>query len=257
MARGETYEQFVEKHKPKRTTDDCITPEKVYTAVLDWAREEYKLGDARIVRPFWPGKDYLKADYPKGCVVVDNPPFSILNQIIKEYTQKGVQFFLFAPSLTMFSNNIDACFVVTDATITYENGAKINTSFITNLEAFKVRTAPRLRKAIQAAQRQDTKELPRYNYPPTVISAARLGRIAGVAFSVSNTRFVRALNHQRRNGKAIFGAGFFISEQKAAELKAAERLAEEQKAAEQNAAITWELTPEEEAIVAALTALEQ
>lgn len=26
MAYGETYEEFVEKFKPKKTTDDCYTP---------------------------------------------------------------------------------------------------------------------------------------------------------------------------------------------------------------------------------------
>lgn len=27
MAKGETYEQFVDKFKQKKTTDDCYTPE--------------------------------------------------------------------------------------------------------------------------------------------------------------------------------------------------------------------------------------
>lgn len=29
MAQGESYEQFVGKFKPKKTTDDCYTPPKV------------------------------------------------------------------------------------------------------------------------------------------------------------------------------------------------------------------------------------
>lgn len=37
--KGETYEQFVEKFKPKRTTDDCYTPPQVYETVLKWVRE--------------------------------------------------------------------------------------------------------------------------------------------------------------------------------------------------------------------------
>lgn len=48
------YDGFVEKFKPKKTTDDVP-----------------------IVRPFYPGGDYENYDYPEGCVVVDNPPFSI------------------------------------------------------------------------------------------------------------------------------------------------------------------------------------
>lgn len=31
--KGETYEQFVEKFKPKKTTDDCYTPPLIYNPV--------------------------------------------------------------------------------------------------------------------------------------------------------------------------------------------------------------------------------
>lgn len=33
---SEEYQAFVDKFKPKRTTDDCITPDNVYEAVLAW-----------------------------------------------------------------------------------------------------------------------------------------------------------------------------------------------------------------------------
>lgn len=36
MARGETYEQFVNKFKQKKTTDDCYTPEAVMDVVNDY-----------------------------------------------------------------------------------------------------------------------------------------------------------------------------------------------------------------------------
>ena len=52
------YKAFVEKFKPKKTTDDCYTPENVYEAVRDWAVQEYGLEGREIVRPFWPGGDY-------------------------------------------------------------------------------------------------------------------------------------------------------------------------------------------------------
>lgn len=35
----EGYEEFVEKFKPKLTTDDCYTPAKVYDAVLSFVRD--------------------------------------------------------------------------------------------------------------------------------------------------------------------------------------------------------------------------
>ena len=73
------YEEFVNKFKPKKTTDDCYTPDVIYDAVRDWAVREYSLSGARIIRPFWPGGDYQSEDYSGDCVVIDNPPFSILS----------------------------------------------------------------------------------------------------------------------------------------------------------------------------------
>jgi hypothetical protein len=64
------YQAFVDKFKPKKTTDDCYTPEPVYKAVLDWVVNEYGIDPNNIVRPFWPGGDYLREEYPEGCTVV-------------------------------------------------------------------------------------------------------------------------------------------------------------------------------------------
>lgn len=55
MSRGERYEEFVEKFKPKKTTDDCYTPPVVYEAVKSWAINEYGLQGRKIERPFYPG----------------------------------------------------------------------------------------------------------------------------------------------------------------------------------------------------------
>ena len=38
---SEEYKAFVEKFKPKKTTDDCYTPDNVYEAVLEWVCERY------------------------------------------------------------------------------------------------------------------------------------------------------------------------------------------------------------------------
>lgn len=77
MAKGENYEEFVEKFKPKKTTDDCYTPPEVYEAVAEWTASEYKLDRENFARPFYPGGDYEHFDYDSK-IVVDNPPFSIL-----------------------------------------------------------------------------------------------------------------------------------------------------------------------------------
>ena len=73
MDEDEKYSEFVEKFKPKLTTDDCYTPPLVYEAVKDWACEEYGISPDSIVRPFYPGGDYEHFHYPDGCVVLDNP----------------------------------------------------------------------------------------------------------------------------------------------------------------------------------------
>lgn len=41
--KGETYEEFVEKFKPKRTTDDCYTPPEIYKVVKNRACDEYNI----------------------------------------------------------------------------------------------------------------------------------------------------------------------------------------------------------------------
>jgi hypothetical protein len=106
-ASAEQYDAFVDKFKPKKTTDDCYTPDNIMEAVQDWVAAEYHRDKALFVRPFWPGADYTQADYPDGCTVVDNPPFSILAQIATWYSERGIPFFLFGPALTICSARID------------------------------------------------------------------------------------------------------------------------------------------------------
>lgn len=82
----EEYQEFLKKFEAKKTTDDCYTPDNIYDAVRDWAAEKYEIGNAAIVRPFYPGGDYKSEKYPSGCVVIDNPPFSIISEICEWYT---------------------------------------------------------------------------------------------------------------------------------------------------------------------------
>ena len=51
MPKSKTYDEFVEKFKPKKTTDDCYTPPSVYAVIRDWACNEYGIDPAKIVRP--------------------------------------------------------------------------------------------------------------------------------------------------------------------------------------------------------------
>ena len=213
------YEAFVEKFKPKKTTDDCYTPPIVYDAVADYVTEKYGYPRENFVRPFYPGGDYYKFDYPDGCVVVDNPPFSILSQIVAEYQRRGIKFFLFAPALTCLSCGRLACSICVGVDITYENGAKVITSFITNLDNARLKSAPDLYQRVQAAndenlQRLKSPPLPKYVYPPEVVTAARVQYMSqkGVQFSAmpEECKFIRTLDSQKTCNKGVFGAGFLL-----------------------------------------------
>lgn len=153
------YEGFVEKFKPKKTTDDCYTPENIYNVIADWAAQEYGLDRKNFVRPFWPGGDYESFDYPENCVVVDNPPFSIVLKIIEYYMMRGIKFFLFYPSEAASALSRDGvCLLTTGSRITYENGAQVRTSFLTNMESeYVVRTAPDLQALLAREIKRNAK----------------------------------------------------------------------------------------------------
>ena len=102
LEKFEKYDVFTAKFTPKKTTDDCYTPELVYDIVVQWVRENADIEGREIVRPFWPGGDYEAYEYPDGCVVIDNPPFSIFSKICRFFMARGIRFFLFAPHLTLF-----------------------------------------------------------------------------------------------------------------------------------------------------------
>ena len=173
---NEEYNEFVDKFKPKRTTDDCYTPNNIYQAVADFVAAKYGRDKEKFVRPFYPDGDYQKYEYSDDCTVVDNPPFSILAEIIKFYLDHDIKFYLFAPALTLFSPYDGICFVCVGADIVYENGANIKTSFITNLDEARLKSEPALFEAVDAANNENLaeqrKELPQYDYPDAVVTSA-------------------------------------------------------------------------------------
>ncbi len=48
---------------------------EVYEVIKDWVCKRYNIDPGNVIRPFWPGGDYKKDEYPPGCVVVDNHSF--------------------------------------------------------------------------------------------------------------------------------------------------------------------------------------
>lgn len=253
---NEEYNEFVEKFEPKRTTDDCYTPDNIYNAVAYWVSKEYGVERENMVRPFYPGGDYERHTYKPNDVVVDNPPFSILAEIMKFYDENGIKFFLFAPLLTLFSSAIEnVTYIPTDNSIIYENGARVKTGFVTNLDTCKIRTAPDLYQAIFAANKENTAgaELPSYEYPPQVMTATKLSAIGRTqAIRIERATKIRELEAQKSSGKSIFGAGFLVSEQDAAAVEAAKEAAakaEAQKELKEKEKIIWELSAKERAII--------
>ena len=251
------YADFVEKFVPKKTTDDCYTPELVFDAVADYACKRYGFDRSAIVRPFYPGGDYMSFDYPEDCVVLDNPPFSILKQIISFYMLHEIRFFLFAPTLNGLTRYSDLCTVlVCGVQIVYENGAQVNTSFATNMEPpdIRARTCPALYclvdEAVKATLKEQRREIPRYIYPLSVISPAYLYPYSrlGIDFVLPRSESVRidALDSMRALGKSIFGSGWLLSE----------RLTAEREKAEREKATVWQLSDRERAIIAELSSKE-
>ena len=256
---NDEYNEFLEKFEAKKTTDDCYTPEYIYDAVVEWVEKEYGVKRADFVRPFFPGGDYQKHRYHDGCVVVDNPPFSIFSEIIRFYHERGIRFFLFGPALTLISGAAAdvACAVCVGLSVIYENGASVCTSFLTNLQDDRIRSAPDLYDLMKAAQdkalAEKKKTLPKYEYPDHVVTAARVNfySVQHVDFSVKKEDAVRItdIDAMKAAGKSIFGNGYLLSEKAAAENAAAEKAAAEKAAAER-----WQLSEREWEIVRSLGA---
>lgn len=209
----EEYDAFLDKFKEKHTTDDCFTPPAVYEAIKGWVLKRYGIDPSRkIIRPFYPGGDYQRHEYPEGCVVIDNPPFSIASEIIRFYTERGIDFFIFSNHLTAFHPiaNPKLNVVIVGAAITYDNGAEVLTSFSTNLGENRVEIRGDLYRAIMEVQPNDAKELARYKFPANIATAALLGRLSkyGMVFGIGNVEYIKRLE----NGPEIFGGGVVMSD---------------------------------------------
>lgn len=229
----------------------AIPPPDVYDTVLQWVTDEYGIQGRPVVRPFWPGGDYQHETYPARCVVIDNPPFSILSKICRWYLERDIDFFLFAPYLTNFSADIPVNHIVTNTTIVYENGAKVTTAFLTTLGDDFIRTAPGLSQAINAVQdAHKPAPLPSYQYPGEVLTVSRVGQLDhyGIDLRVSRSEVARIsrLDSQKTAGKTIFGYGFLMGRTLQARYAEAAKAAKAAKAAND---FVWTLSPREHAII--------
>ena len=221
------YEAFITKFKAAKTTDDCYTPQSIYEAVVDYVFRKGNLPeDTEIVRPFRPNGDYTTEEYPDGCVVIDNPPFSILSKIIRFYVARGVKFFLFAPALTLFNAASQNCTkIVCGVSVTYANKAKVATSFLTNIFGDNAIICDNelyntIKEIDERLQNESKKELKKIIYPDNVVSAALLQKVAKrltFVIPVNEIKFIKSVG-----GVPIFGGGYLLSSKAAAEKAAAE-----------------------------------
>lgn len=207
----EDYDAFCAKFTADapKTTDECYTPQPVYDAVLEWLRGKVNIEGRPIVRPFFPGGDYKNHEYPANCVVVDNPPFSILAAILRFYQAAGIDYFLFAPGLTMFCSCPDGdCSVVCSNTIQYANKAKVLAGFHTSLfPGVKVMIAGALSRKIAQAQKVPGAAMVR-KYSDNVITSALLRKKAkgeDVLIYDDEVAIAKALDC----GVDLFGGGVF------------------------------------------------
>ena len=209
MSKNETYDEFVNKFKPKLTTDDCYTPPKIYSVVLEWVKKYYGVNE-RIIRPFNPNDDYKKYDY-SNAVVVDNPPFSILAEIIDYYLDNNIKFFLFAPCLTCFNylaKNRKICILPIHAPITYENGARIVTGFVTNLENNAININSELYKLINNFNDCKTRRKVKHSYDYICVGNCNKLAKCGVDFKIKSFK-----EHVRKKDNyEIFGGGVLLHE---------------------------------------------
>lgn len=235
MPKSNTYEEFVDKFKPKKTTDDCYTPGVIYEVVKDWAIKEMDWGGRTIVRPFWPGGDFENFDYPADCVVIDNPPFSIILKTVRFYEERNIDYFLFAPHLTCFSIRAAHSHICVGAQVTYDNGAKVSTSFVASKGPL-IRSAPdlyRILDEVNVANIKAKKAPPKpvYTYPDNVLTSSAVALFSkyGIEYREDIGVFVPAMDVQREVGKSIFGYGYIVPEEAARKAQEAARKAQKEK----------------------------
>lgn len=153
--------------------------------------------------------------------MIDNPPFSIYAQVVRWFLARGIRFLLFGPQLTLSVKGADVCFLPVNVHVVYENGAVINTGFVTNMiEGVRLWTAPALRRAVVAAAPPKAL-MPKNTYPDNFINCALIGKVAarGVDFKLMSgeCEAVGNLDGARAAGKSVFGGGWLMSERAAAE----------------------------------------
>ena len=177
-----------------------------------------------------------------------------MTKVVKLYEDRGIDYFLFAPHLTCIGIRPAHSRICVGVSVTYENGAIVNTSFVSS-QGPLIRSAPDLYRILDEANAANIKAKkappkPVYTYPDNVMTSSAVALFSkyGIKYSEDIGVFVRAMDAQREVGKAIFGAGYIVPEEAARKAQEAARKAQKEKARR------WELSTRE---LAALKAVEK
>lgn len=221
------YESFIAKFADNpKTTDDCYTPPDIYDAVVKWLGTKIDLTGKQILRPFYPGGDYVMAEYPEDGIVIDNPPFSIFTKIVKFYCTRNVPFFLFGPGLTISSCCRWCTAVIVSEQIRFSNGAMVRCNFASNLFGDAVMySSPELSKMIKKCPSQNQKvNLTKYSYPDELCSVNHMQTIAKGDYDFiihrDECKIVKDLDHHPK-ASGLFAEHLLLSSGKAAAKAAA------------------------------------
>ncbi len=210
------YDEFVAKFKDEnkpRTTDECYTSTAVYEVVAEYVCDRFNITPGQIVRPFYPGGDFEHYEYPEGCVVVDNPPFSMRSRILDFYLDNGIRFFLFAHGLTCFSTKryAEVCNIITGEDVVFENGAKMKIAFTTNMSNNTVETAPELGAAIRALY-PPKKKKKKFLHGADILTASDAMKLASAGISLVIPHGEAVKISKQPDGRSIYGGAFKLSE---------------------------------------------
>lgn len=196
--------------RKQRTT--VIPPPFRFEEIKQICKDIGWYNDEPYIRPFYPGGDYQK-ELPqngkivfdkngepvfdkKAEIVLDNPPFSILKSIVEFYNENNIKYILYGPALTAlcYIKYGSLCFLCDD--VVYENGARVKTLLMTNIEKNKIYTK-RLKKIIKEKRKIN-------DIPEDWLTAGRIlkcGRREDQIIDVSDYEFKRKLT----DGTTLFG----------------------------------------------------
>ena len=216
----EDYEGFVEKFKPKKTTDDCYTPETVYTAISILSQIIQFYTEHNI-------KFFLFAPTLTSCRYGDFCTVLVVGVDVTYANGAVVD--------TSFVTNLEP-------------------------HEVRARTEPVLYSAVKSANqanlKKQKKQMPKYIYPLEIATTAAMRPYSrlGINFCIPRTESVRvsSLDSQKKAGKAVYGNGWLVSERVKMERERAEREKAEREKAEREKADKWELSKRECEIISNL-----